>query len=116
MSELREVLLALGDALRERRGLYDRDDVGDPLLPEALDRDLDRTFVPDDQRRGDQDRGEITVEPVLLRAGVRRGEVGQRDLAVPLHHEVPGIEVPVDHPGFVQLEHGPPRRLGAWRR
>ena len=108
LQRLRQVLLAVRDPGRERRGLHERDELGDAVLAEHRGRGLHRAVVADQQRRGDEEPGAVAVDPVLVGVRIGSAEVVEGDLAAVDHHVV-RVEGAVADPGLVESLHVLPR-------
>ena len=80
LEDLAEVLGALRGPCGECRGLHVGDHRADAVLAQRLDRGGDRPVVPDEQRRVDEHRGHVTLEPEVGSARIGRREVVERDV------------------------------------
>ena len=97
-------------ATRQRRRLHDREHLPDALLSQRSHRRGDRAVVPDPLGGGNEDGGDVTVDPNLLVSRIGRAEIAEGDVAVG-NTDAHRVELAVTDTRRMQQVHLAPQRV-----
>ena len=100
----------------EDRGLQERQDIGEVVLPEHVGRGGDRTFGADDERRRDQDLREVGHHRPVGGRDARAAEVSDRGGPVRPDDDPLAVELAVGDPQIVERPYRAPDLPHAARR